>query len=241
LNLIHLFVNFLLNVKSEDGMTLYLKAAEDGTSAGDCPFAHFVRMVLEEKGQNCVLKPSTEETKPKWLKEHYGGKMPALQHKKKCYVESSVIAEYLDRTFQDPRLKGKAEEVQATETVLDGIFPAIAKYMKHTPDGDEEDLKLKAGLEEKLGKLESHLASVKRKGPFLVGDGTSVSLVDCSLVPKLYHMETGIDSLKQKSIDLEQQFPMVRSYMDTMFARPSFQKTVYSRETVLWGWGNARA
>ena len=113
--------------------------------------------------------------------------------------------------------------------------------MKHTPDGDADDLVLNAGLEEKLGNLEAHLAAEGRVGPFLVGDGDRISLLDCSLAPKLFHMETGIDGLKDKSIDFGQQFPKARAYMDAVFARPSFVKTVYPRETILWGWGNARA
>ena len=229
---------------TEGGMTLYIKAAADGTSAGDCPFAHFVRMVLEEKGLEYDLKPSTPETKPNWLVEHYGGKMPALRHKRECYVESDVIAEYLDFFFQEPPLKGggkfRTSQLDAADTAVAGIFPAIAKYLKHTPDGDADDLTLKGALEEKLGNLEAHLAAEGRKGPYLVGDGDSISLLDCSLAPKLYHMETGIDGLKNKSIDLKQQFPKVQAYLDAMFARPSFEKTVYPRETVLWGWGNAR-
>ena len=30
-------------------MDLYLKAGPDGKSVGDCPFAHYVRMVLHAK------------------------------------------------------------------------------------------------------------------------------------------------------------------------------------------------
>lgn len=227
---------------TEGGMTLYVKSAEDGTTGGDCPFAHFVRMVLEEKGLEYDLKPSTQDTKPNWLVEHYGGKMPALRHKKECYVDSEVIAEYLDFFFPEPQLKGKADAVEVAEDAVDGIFPAIAKYLKHTPDGDEDDLALKEKLEEKLGNLESYLADSNngRSGSFLVGDGASISLVDCSLAPKLFHMDTGINGFKEKSIDLEQQFPKVREYMDYMFAHPSFETTTYPKETILWGWGNAR-
>jgi len=42
--------NFILLINNtEGGMVLFLKAGEDGKSIGDCPFAHYVRMVLEEK------------------------------------------------------------------------------------------------------------------------------------------------------------------------------------------------
>jgi glutathione S-transferase len=221
-------------------MTLYLKAGPDGKSVGDCPFAHFVRLVLEEKGLEYDLQPSTQETKPNWLVEHYGGKMPALRHRKECYVESDVIAEYVDFFFPQPPLKGSAKDREAAEACIAGIFPAISKYLKHTPDGDDEDLALKAGLEEKLEALETHLASDGRTGPFLIGSGEQISLMDCSLAPKLYHMQTGLGGFKSMSIDLKQQYPKVAAYMDAVFARPSFETTKYPTETVLWGWGNAR-
>lgn len=91
---------------SEGGMTLYLKAGPVGTSSvGDCPFAHFVRMVLEEKGLDYELRPcGNDEDKPTWLLEHYEGKMPALRHGQECYIESDVIAQYLDFFFPNPNL-----------------------------------------------------------------------------------------------------------------------------------------
>jgi len=124
---------------------------------------------------------------------------------------------------------------------VEGIFPAIAKYLKHTPDGDEDDLELKMVLDEKLKTLEDHLGSKGRTGPYLVGNGESFSLLDCSLAPKLFHMQTGLEGFKNQSIDVAQQYPNVQAYMNAVFARPSFEKTLYPKETVLWGWGNARA
>ena len=73
----YLFDNFVENAiltnshlfLTEGGMTIYLKAGPDGTSVGDCPFAQFVRMVLEEKGLEYTVKPCVQETKPSWLVE----------------------------------------------------------------------------------------------------------------------------------------------------------------------------
>lgn len=217
-------------------MTLYMKAGPDGKSVGDCPFAHFVRMVLEEKGLEYDVKPCVAETKPAWLLEYYDGKMPALRHRKECYVESDVIAEYLDFFFQNPSLKVDRELMDAAEGAVEGLFPAIAKYLKHTPDGDAQDVEKKMALEQSLERLNTHLSSVD--GPYMTGH--SFSLVDCGLAPKLYHMKTGVDSFKNGSIDFATQFPAVDEYMKTVFDRPSFQQTVYPTEVVTWGWGNAR-
>ncbi|KAL7565105.1 hypothetical protein ACA910_005113 [Epithemia clementina (nom. ined.)] len=181
---------------TEGGMTLYLKAGPDGISVGDCPFAHYVRIVLEEKGLEYDLKPSTK---------------PPLKPKNK-------------------------EALEAAEEAVSGLFPSIAKYLKHTPDGDSDDSAKKADLEFSLAKLENHLSQTN--GPYLTG--SSMALVDCSLSPKLYHMQTGLEAFKSNAIDISSQFPAISSYMETVFARPSFQGTLYPKDVVVWGWGNAR-
>ena len=222
-------------------MTLYCKPGPDGTSVGDCPFAHFVRLVLEEKALPYEVRPSVPDAKPQWLIDHYGGKMPALRHRKECYVESSVIADYLDFFFPTPPLKGSSAEMDEAEQVAAGIFPALAKYLKHTPDGDDEDAALCVGLQEALGALEGHLTKDGRRGPYLVGDGEQHTLVDCSLAPKLYHMVCGLEAFKGGAIDVATQFPAVQAYMDAVFSRESFQASLYPKETVAWGWGKARS
>ena len=109
-------------------MTLYVKAGPDGTSLGDCPFAHYVRLVLEAKGLEYELIPSVTETKPSWLMEHYDGKMPALRHRKECYVESDTIAAYLDFFFPKPELTAPEDaSLRAAVAAVDGLFPAMAQ------------------------------------------------------------------------------------------------------------------
>lgn len=222
-------------------MTLYIKAGPDGKSAGDCPFAHYVRMVLHEKNLDYELLPSTQDTKPDWLIDHYGGSMPALRHRKECYVESDVIAQYLDFFFVDPKLSPyKKKEISDASECTDGFFPAVARYLKHTPDGDDEDLELKANLEAALGKIETQLSRDGKTGDFLAGDGQQITLLDCSLAPKLYHMATGLKAFKDNAINMDEQFPLVKKYMDAVFARQSFQDSIYPEETIEWGWSNAR-
>lgn len=222
-------------------MTLYIKAGSDGTSAGDCPFAHYIRMVLHEKNLDYDLKPTTQETKPTWLIQHYEGKLPALRHRKECYTESEVIAQYLDFFFPKPELtiadRGLSEN--ANEAVQ-GFFPAVAKYLKHTPDGNDQDNDLKAGVKTCLETLETHLAHQHRTGHFLVGDGETFTLLDCSLAPKLYHLTIGLKAFKNNAIQLESSFPFINKYMQHVFERQSFVDTTYPEETVVSGWEKAR-
>lgn len=224
------------------GMTLFIKPAADGTSPGDCPFAHYVRMVLHEKSLPYELRPSTQATKPDWLIDHYEGKMPALRHRKECYVESDVIAQYLDFFFPEPKLSPytKKEMADAGECT-DGLFPAVARYLKSTDNGSEGDLALKENLEGALGKIESQLGRDGTTGPFLAGDGEQVTLLDCSLAPKLYHMSIGLKSFKDDAIDVEASFPKLKAYMDAIFDTDSFKEASYPEETVVWGWTNARS
>lgn len=215
---------------TEGGMTLYLKAAEDGTSVGDCPFAHFVRMVLEEKGLEYDVQPATQDTKPTWLLEHYEGKMPALRHRKECYVDSGVIAEYLEFFFPTPSLKVPKHAADNDE-LLDGFFPAVAQYLKEVEAPNDEKLQ---NLLTKLSSLNDHLA----ENEFLCGE--KFTMLDCRLAPQLYHLQTGIVGFKNGTAELSTAFPNVQSYIDRVQARPSFQTTSYPQETILWGWSNAR-
>ena len=214
-------------------MTLYLKAGPDEKSVGDCPFAHYVRMVLEEKGLEYQLRPSVQETKPSWLVEHFDGKMPALRHRKECYVESDVIAQYLDFFFQDPDLTCSDKAVAAkADEACDGFFPSVAKYLKSTPDGEEGELK--NNLEASLQKLADHLEATE--GEFLCG--SQFTIQDCSLAPKLFHLKAGLKAFKSDAVTIPEP---VAKYIDVVFARPSFANTIYPEETIVWGWGNARA
>ena len=239
-------------------MTLYCKAGPDGSSIGDCPFCHAVRITLEEKQLAYHLIPTTADTKPAWLVDYYEGKMPALQHGRECYTESVVILEYLDFFFPQPAMQcsAPATAAAAAAAAVDGLFPAVAAYLKHTPDGDEDDLVLQQALQDKLQVLNQHLAAnavaaddddtTNNKPLFLCGND-QFTLEDCQLAPKLYHLQIGLQAFKKNNnnntaiIDLSTQYPAIGSYMDCVFARPSFQKTLYPAETVVWGWNNARS
>lgn len=237
------------------GMTLYIKAGPDKTSVGDCPFAHYVRMVLIEKELPYDVIPSVQETKPDWLIDYYDGAMPALRHRKECYVDSDVIVQYLDFFFPNNNKDGDDDndndnavglgsygkkDMNAAKESVEGFFPAVAKYLKHTTNGNEDDLVLKQNLEEVLGKLNVHLSDEEHSGPYLVGNGDKMTELDCSLAPKLYHLSVGLNAFKDNAVDIEGSFPAVNEYMTTVFDRPSFKEASYPEETVVWGWTNAR-
>jgi glutathione S-transferase len=206
-------------------MTLYCKAGPDGQTIGDCPFCHAVRLVLEELHLDYELIPATAETKPQWLLDHFEGKMPALRHGNMCYTESSVIIDYL--LGQD-----ELSQANCNEAANAGLFPAIAKYLKHTPDNDEEDGKLRDDLKTILQRMDAHLDGKT------FWNGESFTQTDCKIAPQLYHLQCGVAAF-QKDIDLNE-YANVSRYMKNLFDRQSFRSTTYSAETVEWGWSNAR-
>ena len=217
-------------------MTLYVKAGPDGKCLGDCPFAHFVRMVLHAKGLEYDLRPAVQDTKPQWLIQYYDGKMPALRHRRECYVESDTIAAYLDFFFPSPAL---TKEDADGDAAMEGFFSAVAQYLKHTPDGDTGEQPKRERLCERLAALNAHLAA--GTGPYWTGD--ALQLQDCKLAPQLYVLYTSMAAFKTASaIDVPTDYPAVHAYMQHMMERdPAFRGTVCPAAVVEWGWGKARA
>lgn len=228
---------------TEGGMVLYLKAAEDGTSAGDCPFAHYIRMILEEKGLNYDVQPcSGPDDKPNWLLDYYEGKLPCLKHKKEAYVESNVIAAYLDYFFPPPKAPSKETKaaLEDAEKALTGFFPSVAGFLKDVDgDGDDSSESI-AKLRESLGALEDHLGTTGYLNVSSGGDDDTFGVLDCRLVPQLYHLAVGIEKFKSGKPDLATEFPKTHGYLARSMERSSFQNTKYSPETIEWGWSNAR-
>eukprot|EP00562_Extubocellulus_spinifer_P009597 CAMPEP_0178500458 /NCGR_PEP_ID=MMETSP0696-20121128/16397_1 /TAXON_ID=265572 /ORGANISM="Extubocellulus spinifer, Strain CCMP396" /LENGTH=500 /DNA_ID=CAMNT_0020129281 /DNA_START=250 /DNA_END=1749 /DNA_ORIENTATION=- len=175
--------------RNTDGIVLYLKAGPHGEGVGDCPFGQYARIVLEEKEVPYELKPCTLYNKPQWLIEDHDGSMPALRHGDQSYVESEVVAQYIDYFFSEASLSTyEMKDIRAAKDASNAIFPALARYLTHLPDGNEDDAKLRSNLEKALQRLEDYLSHRNVSGPYLVGDGEQYSLVDASLTPKLYHM-----------------------------------------------------
>jgi len=125
-----------------------------------------------------------------------------------------------------------------------GFFPAVAQYLKNTSD-DEEENKLQR-LRETLSNLNDHLNKIAKESEegvddlYLEGKSNTITMRDCSLGPQLYHLSVGIKEFKCNVPDIATDYPAVKKYMDVIFARKSFQETLYPPEAVIWGWENVR-
>jgi glutathione S-transferase len=210
-------------------MELYLKAGPQGTSVGDCPFAHYVRCVLHFKGLECKVLPCTAETKPAWLINEYSGKMPCLRIDGLTITESGEIVKYIEKTYTEPSLTvpnlNEAMQIQAN------MFLPMAKFLKSKEfdEGKENDLITE------LTKLNEHFGKTK----YLAGD--SLSLADYSLGPKLYHLDIAVDNFYPDTRKkIKNTCENLENYMTLIFEDSSFEATKYPHDVVIWGWTNAR-
>ncbi len=145
------------NNVNDDKMELYIKAGPEDGEVGDCPFAHYVRCVLNYKGLECEVKPCKQESKPDWLLSDaaLGGKMPCLRKGDFKMVESGAIVEHLEKTHPEPTLTSVDKEAMAAALeVQSSFFPALAKFIK-TVDFDAD---LEQNLLAQAQKLNDHLA-----------------------------------------------------------------------------------
>ncbi|CAM9274194.1 unnamed protein product [Chrysoparadoxa australica] len=215
-------------------MELYCKAGATEGSLGDCPFTHYVQMVLHYKKLPFQLSPCTPDSKPQWLVDDYEGKMPCLVHDGEAYTESSEIARYVEYFFPEPSLTNGGDThllSPNTVQVTSGLFPALARCIKNTDCA--KDPELVGAVVEELKRVDEWL---KKSGKYLTGD--EISLADCSFAPKLYHAKTTLAHYKNTVIspDLES----LGAYMDAIFSHPAFIASSYPPDVVVWGWGKAR-
>lgn len=212
-------------------MELYIKAGPKDGDVGDCPFAHYVRCVLNYKKLEYKSLPCKPDSKPDWLIKELEGKMPCLKQGNLKMVESGTIAEYLEKTYPEPSLS--IENMEEICKIQSGFFPAMAKLVKSTDY--QEDLEQE--LMDQLKILNDHL----EKDGFKYFAGSHVSLVDFNLGPKLYHMDIALKEFYPEIHDKMKTFTALNCYMETIFNEQAFKDSSYPKETILWGWSAARA
>ena len=210
-------------------MELYIKAGPSGTCVGDCPFAHYVRCILHYKGLDYKVIPCKHDTKPVWLVDELNGKMPCLRIDDFKIAESSEIAKYVEKTYNEPSLS--VSNLDEAISIQASMFPAMARLIKSPEfNQDKEDQ-----LIEELRKLNDHFSTNK----YLAGD--RLSLADYSLAPKLYHLDITLDHFYPKTRkSIKEKFQYLENYMSQMFEDSSFDATKYPHDVVVWGWTNAR-
>eukprot|EP00325_Prymnesiales_sp_UTEX-LB-985_P009775 CAMPEP_0174696708 /NCGR_PEP_ID=MMETSP1094-20130205/2786_1 /TAXON_ID=156173 /ORGANISM="Chrysochromulina brevifilum, Strain UTEX LB 985" /LENGTH=334 /DNA_ID=CAMNT_0015893539 /DNA_START=164 /DNA_END=1168 /DNA_ORIENTATION=+ len=215
-------------------LKLHVKAGPDGKTVGDCPFAQAIRLAAGTKGLDMEIIPHAPDSKPEWIMEDHGGKMPLLEDRANRLTDSRAIAAWLELKYPDPSLES-AEHLAAAEEAADPVFMAFARYCKSVNE-DEEDAAKRKALIHALSKLDAHLA--EKAAPYSAGD--EMSLCDCFLLPTLHHIK--IAGAAFKNFEIPEQYTSLVEYMSTMqlYEGVLLSETSPEPAMVRWGWAQAR-
>lgn len=195
---------------------------------------------MQKKGVTYEVKPTLPETKPDWLVEKHGGKIPAIVHKGKVVTDSLAIAEYLEKEYPHNSLtKQGAFSYQEILEKTSNFFPTLSAFIKNKDDSKDEALQAK--FEAQLDALDELLRSTP--GQFL--GGLELTLADLYLLPQLFHACVASDHFKDFEVfHLEGDFtrPALETYISRMFDMEEFNnRRVYvSVDKVIYGWKVAR-
>ncbi|ESQ27611.1 hypothetical protein EUTSA_v10019864mg [Eutrema salsugineum] len=192
---------------------------------GDCPFSQRVLLTLEEKKLPYKTHLISVSDKPQWFLDiSPEGKVPVVKLDGKWVADSDVIVGLLEEKYPEPSLKTPPE----FSSVGSKIFGAFVTFLtsKDANDGSEK------ALVDALEALENHLKT--HPGPFVAGE--SVTAVDLSLAPKLYHLMVALGHYKNWSAP--ESLTSVRNYAKALFNRESFEKTKAKKEFVVAGWAS---
>lgn len=195
-------------------------------SSENCLDCHRVRFVLAEKGINVeIIHVEQDRAATADLAElNPYGETPTLVDRDMVLYGTWVVVEYLDERYPHPPLM-PVDPVSRSRLRL-------AKYRMHRDWIDPGKIVETSGGEKKVAAARKQLrdslvAADDLFGltPFLLND--ELSLADCALVPLLWR-------LPAYDIDLTaRQAPNLNKYMDRMFRRDSFQRSLTEVERLM--------
>lgn len=226
---------------------LFVKAGQDGRSQGACPFCQDVFLQLLIKAHtnkfNFDVITINLDNPPKEFKE-LSIKPPVLIHgssSSPSFVESSdeeserqinaiilsdvdEIAEYLDRLY--PNSKLTTENSEAKKVCLN-VFSKFSFFIRDVASKSTH-------LEHELEKIDNYLRSIQidQENKFL--NGKTMSLLDCSLLPKLQHIRVAGESIKKFKIPAR--FKSLWKYIDNAYKTDEFQKSCPPDREIIWNW-----
>ena len=216
------------------GMLLYVRAGQDPTVPGDCPFCHKVLMALRLKDISpTMITVSTDSRVPGLSLMGQNPGVPTLALADgNAFTESEVILEYLQRDFSD---RGVPLMVDGNEDIARALSPLwdTLQAWYAEPEKSAACAAMRGLLEEAVADLETRCA---RLAPteFLL-DTPEPSAIDCNVAPKLFHLR--VVASQMKGWDFTASAPNLIAYMERVFATEAFSETAPSEEDVLWGWG----
>lgn len=186
-------------------------------------YSHRVRIVLAEKGVTVDLVEADTAHPPAELSElNPYNSLPTLVDRDLVLYESKVMMEYLDERFPHPPLLPVYPVARAESRLLihriEKDWCSLVDSMLTTRS---DNVIKKASKELKEGI--TAIAPIFAEKPFFMSE--EFTLVDCCLAPILWRLPSlGIDIRSSK-----QTKPLL-AYMDSLFARESFQESLSEQE-----------
>ena len=186
-------------------------------------YSHRVRIVLAEKGVTVDLVEADSAHPPAELSElNPYNSLPTLVDRDLVLYESTVMMEYLDERFPHPPLLPVYPVARAESRLLihriEKDWCALVDSIL-TTRSDNVIKKASKELKESI----TAIAPIFDEKPFFMSE--EFTLVDCCIAPILWRLPSlGIDIRSSK-----QTKPLL-AYMDSLFARESFQESLSEQE-----------
>lgn len=185
-----------------------------------CPDSHRTRIVLAEKELPIdVVELEADSSKTELLQINPYGNLPTIVDRDTVLFESSVVNEYLDERYPHPPLKpgSPAERAQMRLSVLrieHELYPLYYNLVKASKRA-EPMKKLRQYLET----IDNYLA----RQTYFVSE--VYTLADVSVAPILWR-------LSSQKVDTSK-WPHLEAYMDRLFERPAFERSLSEHEQML--------
>ena len=195
-------------------------------SSENCLDCHRVRFVLAEKGINVeIIHVEQDRSATADLAElNPYGETPTLVDRDMVLYGTWVVTEYLDERYPHPPLM-PVDPVSRSRLRL-AMYRMNRDWIEagtiiETSSGEKKVATAKKQLKDSL------IASDDLFGltPFVLND--ELSLADCALAPLLWRLPAYDVNLTEK------QAPNLHRYMDRMFRRDSFQRSLTEAERLL--------
>ena len=136
------------------------------------------------------------------------------------------IADYLDRLYHNSRLTIQNSEAKR---VCLNVFSKFSFFIR--------DISSKSSnLEIELEKIDNFLKeNTNDECKFL--NGKTMTLLDCSLLPKLQHIRVAGENIKKFKIPYK--FKYLWKYLQNAYETESFQKSCPPDREIIWNWSKA--
>ncbi|XP_060081371.1 uncharacterized protein LOC132560713 [Ylistrum balloti] len=219
---------------------LYVKAASDGKSLGDCPFCHYALMYAKSLGiadeQFSIHFIDTTNKPEEFMNLNEKGTVPVLvdNQNNRTFTESADIANYLREQFSstDPL----AEYIGPDKAFFGVVLPKLGKMLKKK-DENQDSEKCKSELIDQLEIINKYLeqSASDRKGHYLAGE--RISELDCVFMPRLRHVI--VAGGHYEGVDIGE-FSALKEYLDIAMACNEFTSTCCAEEEIIKGWARHR-